>query len=37
MSQPSFPNISPSITRDDAINMILSSIAMERTRIKSYN
>lgn len=29
MSQPSFPTISPPITRDDAINMILSSIAME--------
>jgi hypothetical protein len=29
MSQPSFPTISPPITRDEAINMILSSIAME--------
>lgn len=29
MSQPSFPNISPPITREDAINMILSSIALE--------
>lgn len=29
MSQPSFPNITPSITREDAINMILSSIALE--------
>lgn len=29
MSQPSFPIISPPLTRDDAINQILSSIAME--------
>lgn len=29
MSQPSFPVISPPITREDAINQILSSIAME--------
>ncbi|MFT8351422.1 BclA C-terminal domain-containing protein [Clostridium saccharoperbutylacetonicum] len=29
MSQPSFPNITQSITREDAINMILSSIALE--------
>ncbi|WP_310605334.1 BclA C-terminal domain-containing protein [Anaerosporobacter sp.] len=29
MSQPSFPSISPAITRDDAVNQILSSIAME--------
>jgi hypothetical protein len=29
MSQPTFPVISPEITRDDALNMILASIAME--------
>lgn len=29
MSQPSFPVISPPITREDAISQILSSIAME--------
>ncbi len=29
MSQPSFPPVSPPITRDDAINQILSSIALE--------
>ncbi len=29
MSQPSFPSISPPITRENAINMILASIAME--------
>ena len=31
MSQPNIPNISPtiSITRDDFINLLLSSIAME--------
>lgn len=29
MSQPSFPTISPPITRDDAVNQILASIAME--------
>ena len=29
MSQPSFPTISPPLTRAEAINMVLSSIAME--------
>ena len=29
MSQPSFPVISPAFTREDVINQILSSIAME--------
>ena len=29
MSQPSFPNVSPAITRDEAVNLILTSIAME--------
>ena len=29
MSQPSLPNVSPPITREDALNMILLSIAME--------
>ncbi|PYG89879.1 hypothetical protein LY28_00478 [Ruminiclostridium sufflavum DSM 19573] len=29
MSQPTFPTISPAITRENAINLILSSIAME--------
>ena len=29
MSLPSFPSLTPPITRDDAINLILSSIAME--------
>ena len=31
MSEPNIPNISPtiSITRDDAINLLLASIAME--------
>ncbi len=31
MSQPNIPNISPAITidRDDAINLLLASIAME--------
>lgn len=29
MSQPQFPNIDPPIGRDDAVNQILSSIAME--------
>lgn len=29
MSMPSFPNIDPPIQRDDAVNQILSSIAME--------
>lgn len=29
MSQPSFPTISPPISREDAINLILASIAME--------
>ncbi len=29
MSQPTFPTISPAITRDDAVNQILASIAME--------
>lgn len=28
MSQPSFPSISPAMTREDVINQILSSIAM---------
>ncbi|OOM82498.1 collagen triple helix repeat [Clostridium puniceum] len=29
MSQPNFPSLSPSITREDALNMILFSIALE--------
>ena len=29
MSLPSFPNIDPPIQREDAVNQILSSIAME--------
>ena len=29
MSMPSFPNIDPPIQREDAVNQILSSIAME--------
>ena len=29
MSQPSFPSVSPPITREDAVNQILVSIAME--------
>lgn len=29
MSQPSFPSVDPPISRDDAVNQILSSIAME--------
>ena len=29
MSMPTFPNISPEITREKALNMILASIAME--------
>jgi len=29
MSLPSFPNIDPPIKREDAVNQILSSIAME--------
>lgn len=29
MSQPNFPSLSPAITRDDAINQIISSIAYE--------
>lgn len=29
MSQPNFPSISPTITRDDAVNQIISSIAYE--------
>lgn len=29
MSQPSFPNINPPIQREDAVNQILASIAME--------
>ena len=29
MSMPTFPVIEPSLTRDDAVNQILSSIAME--------
>lgn len=29
MSQPSFPSLSPPITREEALNLILSSIAME--------
>jgi hypothetical protein len=29
MSQPSFPTVSPAITRDEAVNFILTSIAME--------
>ena len=29
MSMPNFPTISPAITREDAVNQILSSIAME--------
>ena len=30
MSLPSFPNIDPPIKREDAVNQILSSIAMEK-------
>lgn len=29
MSQPSFPTINPPLTREDVINQIISSIAME--------
>ena len=29
MSLPSFPNVDPPIRREDAVNQILSSIAME--------
>ena len=29
MSLPSFPNVDPAIQREDAVNQILSSIAME--------
>jgi hypothetical protein len=33
MSMPNFPNISPEITREKALNMILASIAMEELGI----
>lgn len=29
MSQPTFPSLSPSITREEAVNQIISSIAYE--------
>lgn len=37
MSQPSFPSISPPLTREEAINWIISSIAMEELSLSHIN